>query len=193
MQMPIIDLSDSPVTMGQIDWNQPQPDGTYRCVEGWEAGSYQFGCLKRATTETDDRNLRCTEHALLYELRVLRYATQDRTAAATEAATDQTAQIDSRLSDITVILEDMNYTLMPLYRKLWYRVLGWRQQRKQARQAETNRHQMHTHANDLLGDGELTEYQQKIHDITHACCTPDNPCRECQDRTEVIDLRGLDQ
>ena len=116
-QMPIIDLS----TRRGIDWTEPQSPGTYRCVEGWDSDGFQYGCLLRATTETDDGDLRCTEHAHLYELRKLREATERETEAANASFED----VNDYLETVGQALWDINYTLMPMYRKIYYRVRGW--------------------------------------------------------------------
>jgi hypothetical protein len=60
-QLPAPSLEQTAVTpTGQIDWTQPQPDGIYRCEDGWTAGGAEFGCMKRGDTTCSNGELRCT-------------------------------------------------------------------------------------------------------------------------------------
>jgi hypothetical protein len=109
---------------GQIDWTQPQPEGTYRCEDGWSSNGAEFGCMKRADTTCSNGELRCTQHALIFEITGIReamVAMQDRYAAASDDTDHFQAELLDSLKDISAALWDTNYTHMSLTRRAWYR------------------------------------------------------------------------
>jgi hypothetical protein len=120
---------------GQIDWSQPQPDGTYRCTDGWESGGAEFGCMERSTTTCSDNELRCTQHALIDVLGEIRTALVGETERADDRANDtdhyQTELLNT-MESISAALWEINYRLMPLRLKLWYPLRCWIQERGRA-------------------------------------------------------------
>jgi hypothetical protein len=141
-EMPIVDLSQPSFPTdemmptrradGHIDWNEPQPHGTYRCDQGWEAGGYQYGCMERGTTDIDG-NFLCTDHALIHELAEIRAALQT-----TAVVDDDLPEIElmrqsvEATEEIVTALWDINYTLMSLRRRTWHWLRGWWQERSRA-------------------------------------------------------------
>lgn len=104
MEMPIVDLSSST----QIDWNEPQPFGTYRCDRGWETEGYQCGCLERATTDVGSEYL-CTGHALIAIL---------------------SSMSDTHLADISRSLMVLAWRAKPWWTRAWFLVRNlWRHKR----------------------------------------------------------------
>lgn len=82
-----------------------------------------------------------------------------RLVAAVEDVRDELATHSDKLDEIAAgvneladALWDINYTLMPAHRKLWYRIRGWRQRRQQARNDRTRQVQLgvHARADDVL-------------------------------------------
>lgn len=65
---------------------------------------------------------------------------------------DKLDEIAAGVNELADALWDINYTLMPTYRKLWYRIRGWRQKRQQARNDRTRQAQLgaHARADDVL-------------------------------------------
>lgn len=112
-----------------IDWSQPQPDGVYRCQEGWsDTGGAEYGCAERGMTECSDGNLRCTDHALIFELAGIRQvmATGIEHAVGQADFTDhyRTELLDS-IKEVSTALWEINYSHMSLHRRIWYRCRGW--------------------------------------------------------------------
>jgi hypothetical protein len=119
---------DSSTAAGQINWSQPQPDGTYRCEEGWnDTSGTEFGCMKRADTTCSNGELRCTQHALIFEITGIReamVAMQEKYATAADDTDHFQAELLDSLKDISAALWDTNYTHMSLTRRAWYRARG---------------------------------------------------------------------
>jgi hypothetical protein len=119
---------------GQIDWSRPQPEGTYRCSDGWsDTSGAEYGCMDRATTTCSDRELRCTQHAMIHALGDIRGALAAETEHANVQAEDS-AELMRELvhgtEDIANALWEINYSHMSLRRKLWYRLRGWMYERR---------------------------------------------------------------
>lgn len=112
-----------------IDWSQPQPAGVYRCQEGWSDDSAtQYGCNERGITECSDGNLRCTDHALIFELIGIRQVM----SLKTDHDIEQTFETHHRMErlvdaveEVSTALWEINYSHMSLSRKVWYRLRGW--------------------------------------------------------------------
>jgi hypothetical protein len=143
-QMPIIDLSSgTPQTTGSIDWSKPDelPPGTYRCERGWnDTSGAEWGCTERATTDVADEHL-CTAHALIETLAQIREAMRAESRALDaqgEELGKYLGNIDQELGTVSDALWDINYTLMPMYRKIWMRVRGWYWERAHRRMWRRN-------------------------------------------------------
>jgi hypothetical protein len=119
-----------------IDWTQPQPDGIYRCEDGWTAGGAEFGCMKRADTTCSNGELRCTQHALIFEITGIRAAMVSETEAANSQAEDSAELMQNlvhAIDNIGAALWEINYTHMSLTRRMWYRARGWMWDRRTRR------------------------------------------------------------
>jgi hypothetical protein len=117
-----------------IDWSQPQPAGVYRCQEGWsDTSGTEYGCNKRGITECSDGNLRCTDHALIFELIGIRQVM----SLKTDHDIEQTFETHHRMEclvdaveEVSTALWEINYSHMSLSRKVWYWFRGWMRERR---------------------------------------------------------------
>jgi hypothetical protein len=124
-QIKEVDPKTSSTTTDQIDWSQPQPDGTYRCEDGWSANGAEFGCMKRADTTCSNGELRCAQHALIFEITGIRAAMTTETEAANSQAEDSAElmyDLVQAIDNIGAALWEINYAHMSLTRRAWYRV-----------------------------------------------------------------------
>jgi hypothetical protein len=109
-----------------IDWSQPQPEGVYRCQEGWsDTTGAEHGCNERGMTECSDGNLRCTDHALIFELAGIRQVMSLKTDHAIEQTEDFVHRMVDAVEEVSTALWEINYTHMSLSRKVWYWFRGW--------------------------------------------------------------------
>jgi hypothetical protein len=129
-----VPLASELASFQSIDWSQPQPDGVYRCQEGWsDTGGAEHGCKERGITECSDGNLRCTDHALIFELAGIRQVLNTKAVHAIEQAEDSAQRIDrlvDAVEEVSTALWEINYSHMSRRRKVWYRLRGWLYERR---------------------------------------------------------------
>jgi hypothetical protein len=122
-------LVEPAYSVARIDWSESQPAGVYRCQEGWsDTGGAEYGCNERGLVECSDDNLRCTDHALIFELAGIRQVINLKTDHAIEHAAESTEQMErliAELNEVNTALWDINYTHMSLSRKVWYPIRRW--------------------------------------------------------------------
>lgn len=85
------------------------------------------------------------DHIVEYDNSSLVAAVEDvRDELATHS--DKLDEIATGVNELADALWDINYTLMPAHRKLWYRIRGWRQKQQQARNDRTRQIQLGAYA-----------------------------------------------